>query len=218
MSKEPWLIKNSTKEERQKLVDGAIAIQSTGGGLPTTKAILEIIKTLSETEYVIYAITNKRNNKKYIGMTNNIDRRIKQHFNALRDSRHVNELMQNDFKDMNDFEIEIIDECWNKEDALITESYYIKKFKTENNKYGYNNTIIDFENINNLIIRSEKVKDGLKKAKARGRIGGRPSVINEKAEIIGKLYKEKYKIKDIVKETGVSRTTVYRVLSSLKLK
>ena len=39
MSNEPWLIKNSTKEERQKLVNGAIAIQSTGGGLPTPKAM-----------------------------------------------------------------------------------------------------------------------------------------------------------------------------------
>lgn len=39
MNKEPWLIKNSTKEERQKRINGAIAIQSTGGGLPTPKAM-----------------------------------------------------------------------------------------------------------------------------------------------------------------------------------
>ncbi len=39
MSEEPWLIKNSTKEERQKRINGAIAIQSTGGGLPTPKAM-----------------------------------------------------------------------------------------------------------------------------------------------------------------------------------
>lgn len=31
MSNEPWLIKNSTKEERQKRVNGALAIQLTGG-------------------------------------------------------------------------------------------------------------------------------------------------------------------------------------------
>lgn len=39
MIEEPWLIKNSTKEERQKRINGAIAIQSTGGGLPTPKAM-----------------------------------------------------------------------------------------------------------------------------------------------------------------------------------
>lgn len=34
MSNEPWLIKNSTKEERQKRLNGALAIQLTGGKAP----------------------------------------------------------------------------------------------------------------------------------------------------------------------------------------
>jgi hypothetical protein len=37
MSNEPWLIKNSTKEERQKRVNGALAIQLTGGGELTSE-------------------------------------------------------------------------------------------------------------------------------------------------------------------------------------
>jgi hypothetical protein len=39
MNKEPWLIKNSTKEERQKRLNGAIAIQMTGGKAPTKEAM-----------------------------------------------------------------------------------------------------------------------------------------------------------------------------------
>lgn len=65
---------------------------------------------------------------------------------------------------------------------------------------------------------SSRVKEGLKAAKARGRNGGRPSGRSEKADIVEILYKQKYKIVDIVKKTGLSRATVYRVLSDLGLR
>ncbi|MGU8907519.1 helix-turn-helix domain-containing protein, partial [Clostridium perfringens] len=50
------------------------------------------------------------------------------------------------------------------------------------------------------------------------RNGGRPSKRNDKADTVGLLYREGYKIVDIVKQTGLSRATVYRVLNDLKLK
>ena len=65
---------------------------------------------------------------------------------------------------------------------------------------------------------SSRVKEGLKAAKLRGRNGGRPSARNEKADIVGMLYQQNYKIVDIVKKTGLSRATVYRVLSDLELR
>ncbi|WP_447411467.1 helix-turn-helix domain-containing protein, partial [Clostridium perfringens] len=55
-------------------------------------------------------------------------------------------------------------------------------------------------------------------AKARGRNGGRPSKRNDKADTVGLLYREGYKIVDIVKQTGLSRSTIYRVLDDLNLK
>ena len=64
----------------------------------------------------------------------------------------------------------------------------------------------------------DRTKEGLKSAKARGRNGGRPSKRNDKADTVGLLYREGYKIVDIVKQTGLSRATVYRVLNDLKLK
>lgn len=65
---------------------------------------------------------------------------------------------------------------------------------------------------------SQRTKEGLKSAKARGRNGGRPSKRNDKADTVGLLYKEGYKIVDIVKQTGLSRATVYRTLKDLGLR
>lgn len=65
---------------------------------------------------------------------------------------------------------------------------------------------------------SSRVKEGLKAAKARGRNGGRPSQRNDKSDLVGMLYEQNYKIVDIVKKTGLSRATVYRVLSDLELR
>ena len=63
---------------------------------------------------------------------------------------------------------------------------------------------------------SQRIKEGLRSEKARGRSGGRPSKRNDKADTVELLYKEGYKIVDIVKQTGLSRATVYRVLNDLK--
>ncbi|NLD50730.1 MAG: recombinase family protein [Clostridiaceae bacterium] len=60
---------------------------------------------------------------------------------------------------------------------------------------------------------SQRTKEGLAAAKARGRNGGRPSKRNSKAKLVETLASSNYKIKDIIKETGLSRTTIYRVLS-----
>lgn len=65
---------------------------------------------------------------------------------------------------------------------------------------------------------SSRVKEGLKSAKTRGRVGGRPSKRNDKANTVVLLYREGYKIVDIAKQTEISRSTVYRILSDLKLK
>lgn len=62
---------------------------------------------------------------------------------------------------------------------------------------------------------SKRTKEVLRSAKARWRNGGRPSKRNDKADIVGLLYKEGYKIVDIVKQTGLSRATVYRVLKDV---
>jgi DNA invertase Pin-like site-specific DNA recombinase len=60
---------------------------------------------------------------------------------------------------------------------------------------------------------SQRTKEGLQSARARGRKGGRPSKRNKKYNLVHMMIKNDYKIKDIVKETGLSRPTIYRILN-----
>lgn len=64
---------------------------------------------------------------------------------------------------------------------------------------------------------SQRTKEGLASAKARGRNGGRPSQRNDKTDIVKMLYDKNYKITEIVEKTNLSRATVYRVLRDLGL-
>lgn len=59
---------------------------------------------------------------------------------------------------------------------------------------------------------SQRTKEGLASAKARGRCGGRPSKQNEKGETVRLLYQGGMKIADIVRNTGLSRSTVNRII------
>jgi len=63
---------------------------------------------------------------------------------------------------------------------------------------------------------SERTKEGLKAAKARGRSGGRPSKRTEKAESVMIMYRGGMKIVDIVKQTGLSRSTINRILRDME--
>jgi DNA invertase Pin-like site-specific DNA recombinase len=61
---------------------------------------------------------------------------------------------------------------------------------------------------------SERTLDGLEAARARGRKGGRPSVMTpDKARVAREMYDSKnYTIEQIAKTVGVSRTSLYRSL------
>jgi len=61
---------------------------------------------------------------------------------------------------------------------------------------------------------SQRTKEGLASARARGRNGGRPSKQNEKGETVKILYNNGMKISDIVKQTGLSRSTVNRIVNN----
>lgn len=58
---------------------------------------------------------------------------------------------------------------------------------------------------------STRTKEGLQSARIRGRIGGRPKIRNEKADLVLMMLDNGYKVKDIVAQTGLSRTSIYRI-------
>lgn len=61
---------------------------------------------------------------------------------------------------------------------------------------------------------SQRTKEGLASAKARGRNGGRPSKQNEKSEMVMALYDSGMKIADIVRNTELSRSTINRIVKN----
>ena len=61
-----------------------------------------------------------------------------------------------------------------------------------------------------------RIEEGLAAAKARGRVGGRPSKQKEKGEVVVLLYEKGVTIADIAKQTNLSRSTVERVVRSHK--
>lgn len=67
-------------------------------------------------------------------------------------------------------------------------------------------------------IISERTKDGLTAARARGRNGGRPKVDLKKIELAIKMYESKdYSLSQIKTATGIGATTLYRYLEKKKI-
>ncbi|MBA2853474.1 DNA invertase Pin-like site-specific DNA recombinase [Methanococcus maripaludis] len=64
---------------------------------------------------------------------------------------------------------------------------------------------------------SERVKSGLNAARSRGKLGGRPTVRDEKINLALKMYDSKeYSINEILKATGISKSTLYNYLEKRK--
>lgn len=61
---------------------------------------------------------------------------------------------------------------------------------------------------------SQRTKEGLSSAKARGRQGGRPSKVNQNRNAVMMLYTGGMRITDVAKATGLSRSTVHRIVRS----
>lgn len=58
-----------------------------------------------------------------------------------------------------------------------------------------------------------RTKEGIKSARARGRMGGRPKIDDKKIKEAIVLYESKeFSLADIKKKTGISHTTIYRYL------
>jgi len=87
--------------------------------------------------YTLYKISNLRNNKNYIGLTTNFDRRIKSHLSGAGSSLIKKDL---DIYSLEDFEISILKIIEEESEAKLLEKTAISEF---NCKYpnGYNKII-----------------------------------------------------------------------------
>jgi group I intron endonuclease len=84
----------------------------------------------------IYLITNVTNQKKYIGQTKNLKRRLKSHFKGSKLREHSFARAIRKYGQEN-FEVSILEEC--DDDTVDSrERYWIEKFNTMNPEFGYN--------------------------------------------------------------------------------
>lgn len=91
--------------------------------------------------YYIYRFTNKNNGKIYIGKTNNVERRQIEHLSKSKTSNNghfYNAIRKYGF---DCFEMDILIECENEDEAYLKETDYIKLYKSNEKDFGYNSTL-----------------------------------------------------------------------------
>ena len=89
----------------------------------------------------IYKITNKLNNKIYIGQSVNIEIRFKDHKSKQKRDREPDSHLYRAIEKygLENFNFEILEECGPLE-LNSKESFYISKFKSNDSNFGYNKT------------------------------------------------------------------------------
>ena len=118
----------------------------------------------------IYKITNKINNKVYVGSSINLRDREYKHFWMLKKNIHDNLFLQNSFNrnGIENFIFEVIDYC-DVHSLVERENHHITKYKSNDSEYGYNlATVNEFRrnNFNNEV----KLKLSLYNLKKNGNI------------------------------------------------
>lgn len=87
---------------------------------------------------VVYKITNKINNKIYIGQTKNFKIRKRQHLKLYKNNKNsLIDLAINKYGS-NNFEWEVLKECQSQDELNFWETYYIEKFNATDLNNGYN--------------------------------------------------------------------------------
>ena len=75
----------------------------------------------------IYKITNTKNNRVYIGLTNDWYRRQREHFNTCKQKCYIDKEIA---KDPQAFTFEVIDQCESREEIEQKEIYWIQFYNS----------------------------------------------------------------------------------------
>ena len=80
--------------------------------------------------FIIYCITCTKNNKVYIGQTNNLEQRVRLHKYCLNNNKHPNKLLQWDFNlyGCNSFTFSVLDTANTRTESLQLETKYMNLY------------------------------------------------------------------------------------------
>jgi len=155
----------------------------------------------------IYQIRNTINNKKYIGKSIHIEKRTKQHFQALRSGRHLNQRLQKEFDyyGKNSFVVDVLREC--HRDLLERyESIYCYNADAWNPNKGYNiEPMWDFRHIS--LLEAEEIKNNFLE-----------SLFSKNEAIIKQKGRLKIQVETIVQKMNMSVNDVMVILKSINEK
>ena len=161
----------------------------------------------------IYKITNKINNKVYIGQSIEVMQRLSTHKTELRNNKHNNSHLQyawNKYGEEN-FIFEIIKECKIEElDKL--EKYYINLYNSTNKDKGYNIELGGCLNREISIYTRNKISKSNKESnKNKGELNSYSKYTNEQIISVKKMLCEDIDIRIIEKTTSVSLKNIHRI-------
>lgn len=157
----------------------------------------------------IYCIENIKNNKKYIGQSIKIESRWKKHINDLIKNKHHSFYLQNSFntRGLSSFIFYILEICDN-ESLNDKEEFYMNKFKTLDNKFGYN-----MISINNKysVDYTKKKRSSSQVGKHIGELNNMSKISEQEANKIIEMLLKNINITKISKLLNTSYKTIYHI-------
>lgn len=166
--------------------------------------------------YFVYMHINTTNNKKYVGITSQNPLKRWGNGKNYKKSSHFRKAVEKYGWDC--FKHIIVESNLSKEEACKKEKELIIKYKTNDRKYGYNNSIGgEIGSLGNHHKLSKETKEKMSKSKSGvkhwwksgGRKGGNPIIINKTKPVICIETKQEYEsLKEASLKTGISKTCI----------
>lgn len=163
----------------------------------------------------IYEIKNTKTNKRYVGSSSQLNKRKIRHFSSLRNNRHENRYIQEDWNIYGEkhFVFNVLESVDDSKDLLIREGYWMNKLKSDDRMYGYN--IYGFDSDGNVVVPKEVINQIIKNTNHLEGIHHPNSKLTNEAvvDITTRVDKGENVLK-LADEYQIDKSTVYQIANN----